>query len=314
VATDDLAIARIAEQQHGIVTMQQALDLGISRESVRHRVSERRLHPVHPAVYRVAGSPETWRGNLLAACLAAPGPGVASHRSAAKLWHLPGASERLVEITCRRWRRVQRSGLVVHESGAVDAADVTLLDAVPCMTVERTLLSLGAVASAAVVEMAVDAALRRELTTLDGLHRLLRRLGRPGRDGVGVLRRVVERHSAEAGMTESVMETRLKQLLRRHGLAVPKFQYEVRAGHRFVARVDAAYPEHRIAIEYDSYEHHTGRAAHVRDSRRRNALVGMGWYVISVTAADIACGGDHLVTMIRAATSRLASTSADIGA
>ena len=93
----------------------------------------------------------------------------------------------------------------------------------------------------------------------------------------------------------------MKQLLRRHGLPLPEFQYEVRVGARFVARVDAAYPRHRVAVEYDSFEHHTGRAALVRDSRRRNALAGIGWSVIAVTAADITGGGDHVVAMIRSA-------------
>jgi hypothetical protein len=153
---------------------------------------------------------------------------------------------------------------------------VTVVDAIPGMTIERTLLSLGAVLPSSVVELALDAALRRELTTLDQVRSTLRRLGRPGRNGAGVLRHLVDRHDSETAITESVMETRLQQLLRRHALPMPIFQYEVRSGNRFVARVDAAYPECRVAIEYDSCEHHTGRAALVRDSPRRNALVGIG--------------------------------------
>ena len=46
---------------------------------------------------------------------------VASHRSAAALWELPGARRDIVEITCPRWRRAQHDGLVVHESLALDA-------------------------------------------------------------------------------------------------------------------------------------------------------------------------------------------------
>ena len=298
----------LAASQHGIVTMQQALSIGMTRKVVGHRVSTRRWEPVHPGVYRVAGTPATWRGDLLAACLAAPGPGTASHRSAAQLWGLPGGSERVIEITCRRWRRARLPRLVVHESGVLDDADLAVRDGIPCMTVERTLLSLGAVRPSAVVEMALDAALQRKLTSIEQLQRLLKRLGRPGRDGAGVLRRLVELHAGQSGLTESAMETRLKQLLRRRGLPPPEFQYEVRFGNRFVARVDAAYPECRLAIEYDSYEHHTGRAALVRDSRRRNALTGIGWSVISVTAADIANGGNHVIAMIRATRDRFGVT------
>ena len=52
----------------------------------------------------------------------------------------------------------------------------------------------------------------------------------------------------------------------------PVFQHVIRHNGEFIARVDAAYPELRIAIEYDSYEHHTGKQAIVRDNDRRNVL------------------------------------------
>ncbi len=46
---------------------------------------------------------------------------------------------------------------------------------------------------------------------------------------------------------------------------------------RLVARADFAYPDLKIAIEYDSYAHHVGKEALVRDSARRNAVVALGW-------------------------------------
>ena len=103
-----------------------------------------------------------------------------------------------------------------------------------------------------------------------------------------------------AGVPESAMETRLKQLLRRNGLPMPEFQYEIWHEGRFVARVDAAYPEHRIAIEYDSYEHHTGKEAIVRDNDRRNTLKGLRWRTVTFTAADIQRDGGHALDALRA--------------
>ena len=105
----------------------------------------------------------------------------------------------------------------------------------------------------------------------------MQRKGKRGRNGIGVLRALVRDLDPLAGVPESAMETKLKQLLRRHGFPTPEFQYEIWHDGRFVARVDAAYPEHRIAIEYDSYEHHTGRQAIVRDNDRRNELRGSEW-------------------------------------
>ena len=97
------------------------------------------------------------------------------------------------------------------------------------------------------------------------------------------------------------METLLKRLLRRHGLPTPVFQYVIREGGRFIARVDAAYPELRIAIEFDSYEHHTGKLAIVRDNDRRNQLRRLHWETVTFTAADLRQDGGLALEALLAA-------------
>src|SRR5262249_43583074 len=127
-----------------------------------------------------------------------------------------------------------------------------------------------------------------------------------GRNGIGVLRDLLKSHDPLAGTPESAMESMLKRLLRRHGLPNPRFQYVIRHNGRFVARVDAAYPELRIAIEFDSYEHHTGKLAVVRDNDRRNKLKQIRWETVTFTAADLQRDGGHaieaLIVARRAAT------------
>jgi hypothetical protein len=82
---------------------------------------------------------------------------------------------------------------------------------------------------------------------------------------------------------------------------MPKFQHEIWHDGRFVARVDAAYPERRIAIEYDSYEYHLGKLAMARDNDRRNELFRIGWYPITFTAADIVRDGGPALRNLRSA-------------
>jgi hypothetical protein len=58
-----------------------------------------------PGVYRIAGTPVTWRSHLLAAVLAG-GPGaVASHRSAGALHGLDGCRPGVPEVSVPRGRR-----------------------------------------------------------------------------------------------------------------------------------------------------------------------------------------------------------------
>ena len=63
--------------------------------------------------------------------------------------------------------------------------------------------------------------------------------------------------------TESEAEHLILRLLTKQGLPTPTPQYEIRdSDGTLVARVDFAYPDLKIAIEYDSYAHHPGTEAH----------------------------------------------------
>lgn len=88
------------------------------------------------------------------------------------------------------------------------------------------------------------------------------------------------------GLAESPPETRLRLLLHRSGLPIPTAQYEVRVAGRFVARVDFAWPERRLALEYDGDWH--GDPDQVpRDRSRLNRLSDVDWRVRFVTKVDM---------------------------
>ncbi|TFV87841.1 DUF559 domain-containing protein [Blastococcus sp. CT_GayMR16] len=88
------------------------------------------------------------------------------------------------------------------------------------------------------------------------------------------------------GLAESPQETRLRLLIHRAGLPAPEAQFRVFDDEGFVARVDFAYPELKLAIEYDGHWHaEAGQFA--KDRRRLNRLSAAGWRVIFVTAADL---------------------------
>jgi very-short-patch-repair endonuclease len=63
-------------------------------------------------------------------------------------------------------------------------------------------------------------------------------------------------------------------------------QFKVHDGGRRVARVDFAWPEHRLALEYEGIWHGE-RQQVARDRNRLNRLTAAGWRVLFVTAADI---------------------------
>src|SRR5207248_5084728 len=68
-STPPRRLARLAATQHGVFTRAQAIACGVSARTATRRLSSGMWDRLYPAVYRVAGSPETWRQAPMAACL-----------------------------------------------------------------------------------------------------------------------------------------------------------------------------------------------------------------------------------------------------
>lgn len=153
-------------------------------------------------------------------------------------------------------------------------------DGVLVTTPLRTALDLARIQPADEAVVAVDQLLRSQLVTLDAVRAAAATTTGPG---CRWIRRAVERADGLAG---SPQETRLRLLLHRSPLPRPIAQYEVRDGGRFLARVDFAWPDLQVIVEYDGVWH--GAPQQVgRDRRRLNGLTAAGWTVIFVTAADL---------------------------
>ena len=300
----DAEIARLGAQQHALVQLAQLRDLGMTDRELQYRLERGRLEHRSRVVYRIGGAPSTWRGDLLAACWAGGLRAAASHRSAAELWNLAGRRTDFVEITCPRWRRARHDSVIVHETKLLGVADVATLDGIPVTTAARTILDLGAVCRAIVVEKALENALRRELVSLSSMRALVDRVARRGRNGAGVLRAILDERDPHHAPTESDKETELLAVIRKHGLPPPVPQFAIVHNHRFVARVDFAYVDAKLAIEYESHEHHDGKLALERDSARRNQMLVIGWLPLCATHADLRSGGHRLCNEIRQALER----------
>jgi hypothetical protein len=305
MADADLVLAGWTESSYGVFTTAHVRAAGFTERERGIRLAAGRWIAIHHGVYRLAGAPLSWRGALLAACWAGGDRAAVSHRSAAKLWELPGGRDGLLEIVCPRWRRAQHPGLIVHETKVLPGPDVTELDRLPVTTPELTVLTLGAVCGPRTVELAFENTLRRDLATIRSYRDLLRRVGRQGRNGAGVLRAILDERDPAHAATGSDMETRLLQVLRSNGLPKPAPQFVINdARGDFVARVDFAIVEWKVALEYESIEWHTGKAALLRDTPRRRRVMGLGWKPIGVTVRDLRNGGFELCAEIRDAARR----------
>lgn len=103
------------------------------------------------------------------------------------------------------------------------------------------------------------------------------------------------------GEVESPKETETRMLITSAGLPEPVIQHEVRADGRLIARSDLAYPELRIAIEYEGDGHRTDQHQWRTDIRRQRELEGRGWIVIRLTQHDLGAGAASFLERLRLA-------------
>ena len=272
-------LARRASKQLGLVTREQLKAIGVSRGQVARLLSSGRLVEICGGVYLLGGAPSGDLVDLVAACLATGG--VASHRSAAHLHGLvdlaPSRPELIVGST-----RGARQGPLVHRSNDLIPRDIIRIQGIRTTNPTRTLVDLGAVVSAEVLETALERALHSRLTTFDRLVRRFFEVARCGRTGVGPLRALLVDRDPRLAPAESDLETLLLQILRDFGLPDPVRQLVVDVGGESF-RLDVAYPELKIFIEGDGFGAHTTRKAFERDRERQNLLVIDGWLPLHFT-------------------------------
>lgn len=275
----DAVVASVAYRQYGLITWDQALAVGLTPHQIRARVEAGRWQRVHRGVYRIAGAPSSREQRLMAACLAC-GPGsVVSHRAAGELWGMSSVEPGWVEVTVRTSHWPRHDGITIHRTKDLLPRHSTTRAGLPVTNPMRTVVDLGAVCPASLVEAAMDDVLGRKLVGVSGLVQIWRDVARPGRNGSGVLRALLDTHLPNPG--GSRLEKLMLRLHREHGLPEPEVEYEIRddAG-RFVGRVDFAHVADRVVIEVDGYEKRTSLESFRGDRARDRALKALGWTVI----------------------------------
>jgi hypothetical protein len=278
-----IALAALAEQQEGLVTRPQAR-VHLSRKQLEYWLAVRRLVIVRRGVYRFAGVPPTRWQPLRAALLAAGPDALASHRSAAEVWGMPGIIAEQPELTTPWpvWTRLP--SVRSHQSRYLPDRHRTVRNGVPVTSPARTLGDLSAVIGADFLGRLVDDALRRQILVLDDLREAYGVLATRGRRRLTVLRAVLDERLPGFHPGGSRSELDVRRILVDAGLGEPVAQHQVAAGGT-VYLLDWSYPQDLIAIEYNGFEFHSTRSGADHDAARYAALVALGWRVLPVTSA-----------------------------
>lgn len=225
--------------------------------------------------------------------------------SAARLWNtpLPGWLEEDWRIHLARGRGLstpRRVNVVGHQL-ALLPDEVVELDSVRLTSPARTWLDLASVLSPDDLVIAGDSMVcehgpefpvpREALCSVEQLRSIVER--HPGSRGVRTARAAVGLIRMGA---DSPPETRLRLTLIRAGLPEPILNHVIWGRDPWggpgspVLWPDAAYPQWRVALQYDG-SHHNGADQYLRDIRRADTAAYSGWLEVRLSRLDLA--GEH---------------------
>ncbi|UXA08168.1 hypothetical protein KXD96_08740 [Mycobacterium sp. SMC-2] len=281
-------LSMLLDAQGGVVTSAQALRF-LSRRGLEAHVNAGALHKVWHGIYgrgrlttalQLRGL-DLATGTSVAACMGTAAAVYGFDTEATPDLHV-------VEPDGRRLRSAD--GLVVHRR---DGAPLTTVGGRPATAPAWTAIEVARSLRRPRALATLDAALRSGRCGRDEMRRMLTL--QSGRRGVVNIRELLPLASA---LAESPMESEARLVMIDGGLPEPVLQYEVVDLKGNVWRLDFAWPEYRVAAEYDGVDWHSGPEAFRRDRRRGGVLQDLGWVVVPIIAEDVRCRPRELVARI----------------
>ena len=285
-------LAALKARQFGVFERTQARALGLSDHALQRDVAAGRAERLYPRVFRDPAIPYSWEQDLFGALLWAGERSCVSHRAAAALWRLDGFEPGFIEITSPSSLRPPK-GVIVHRA-QLRSSEMTHVSGMQVTTPTRTILDISSVVDEETVEIALDCALRRGLTSFDYLRRKHAERAVPGRRGSRTIGHILRQRDPGNRPLESALETRFLRLLRQERVPLPQAGYEVGP-----YRLDFAYPKLHLGIELDGYAFHSARTLWARDLARQNYLVRLGWTILRFTWDDITRRGSAVADEVR---------------
>jgi hypothetical protein len=285
--------------QRGYFTSAQAEACGLSRMQLSRLVEQGLMVRAAHRVYRFRVAAETsWKDRLAVELLSTGG--VTCGLSSTALINLADPPARPQVL-------VARGG----GAGIPGRHSTRELPAYECVRVEglRTLAPVRAVLDSLhrlprgkAIGM-VESAIVRGLVKPEALLRRAKELTHSKRPGCAIASRILADLHPDVARARFDWVALVARRVKQFGLEEPQLEYELFFdGHRYIA--DAAWPQQRVALEFDGRDPHMRRAVHDSDTGRRNDFMDAGWSRFGITASALRNRDDRTFRQVARAIAR----------
>lgn len=278
----------LLDAQNGVATSGQILTLQ-SRRAFNDDLRTGALQRIWQGIYS-RGAPDDWtrlRGLDLSAGAVVP----ICLGTAAALYDFDTENPKDLHVLNPPHHQLRNAdGLVVHRRDGAPMAEVR---GRPATTAAWTAIEVARSLRRPRSLATLDAALRSG--TCDRLELARALTKQAGRRGVVVVRELLPLADPRA---ESPMESEARLVIIDGGLPAPILQYELIDGRGQLRRLDFAWPDYRVAAEYDGMDWHSGADAMLANRNRTSALMDIRWAVVPIVFEDVRRRPDDLVSRI----------------
>ena len=270
-------------RQGGVLRVDQALDCGITNSSIDRRVRAGKWYRLSRGIYRLVDMDQPF-DRVRAAVSVLPNA-VVSHETAAEIHKIPRLPSGTAVVTVPSKTTHIFPGVTVHLADDLDDAHVSMTNGFPTTSLPRTLCDLAATLHPRHLAAIVDDQISAQRVDLDELETVINAIRRRGKPGAAVLGSLLDERRASGAPLATRLERLGLNVIAEAGLPRPVVEFPAPWDH--TRRIDAAYPEARVGIEWDSKRWHTQVASFENDRRRDRLALLHGWQVFRFTWEDV---------------------------
>lgn len=283
-------IEKLATKQHGAVSREQLIRLGLTRHQIDRLIKRGWLIPLYRGVFAVGHTDLGNEGRWMAAVLFAGDGAVLSHLAAAGLWGIAPRGP-TAYVTVPKYRK-DKDGVTFHTS-RLPFDEITVHDGIPVTTPHRTIFDLASMRRRESVERSMNECDYLRLPDTLGLPALLER--HPRAKGAGLIRTILA--AGVIPRMESALEEEFVAYLRARRVPLPEMNAEIEWAPGRFYKPDCVWRDAKLIVELHGYQAHTTRTRFHGDPLRARRLRTLGWEVWPVTGQHL---DDELEAQLRA--------------
>ena len=279
--------SQLAARQHGVLTIRQLIDAGVSRHTMRRLERHGVLDADFKSVRRLTSAVRTLEQRCTEVCLAHPQTYITGVTAGTLIGLRKMPKHSPIVLGSPHALHVEHVGVKVRRTTRIERRDVLRrADGIRIASPTRLAFDLAANLGDHAHRSVVDQLIHEHDVAVPSLVETGRRLCHPTRPGSG--RFLATLSSVTDSPTESDAELRVAEALRALGIPLETNTQWLALPNCRQARLDLAVPALKWSIEIDVHPSHLGVIGATNDNRGDRQASMLGWSISRVTGLDFA--------------------------